>query len=372
MDFEPRVIEKQFETIDELLSAYYDVRVLSKADVPASTQTSNYRNILYGKKLWLQMNVKPNTFTAIPRTPYESSGWRVMPDFASAVSDGVGVVEAGTIPAAQVPVLKILELTPKTMVCNPYAITMAQQRLAGKDDVATWDELMNALAIEFPMRINYSMLAKHETALAGNNYESIDRICCSYSEVSSCSTTTNYGDYAGINRDASGDSWADAYVAHNNNVDRTLTLSLMDTVMTNVMPYWLDYGTEKKVWITGFDVVERMQSLAASQQRFMGWNNYVMTYNGVKTIPGEAIGFGVSQYRGIPVIADMYVQKDTLSRMYLLDTNFVNMAVLVPPSFIEDRSYLARRALTTLATYYMLGELVCTKFRNQGKIRDLL
>jgi hypothetical protein len=188
--------------------------------------------------------------------------------------------------------------------------------------------------------------------------------------------TADDADYLGMDRD-SADSAANAY--RNAYVscaaaNREFRLSHLDSLFTNCMPYWTDNSPDKKVILTNFDTIERMQTLASSQQRFMGWANHVVTYNGVKTVPGEAIGFGVSQYRGVPVVADLYVKQESngIGRAYLLDTNFIKFAVLVPPTFIEDRSYIARGNLTTVATYYMLGELIATKFRVHGKVRDIM
>jgi hypothetical protein len=371
-DFEPRVLNKDFETIDELLSAYYDVRSLQKTgDNPAYMGLANYRNIIYGKKLWLQMNINPNAFTALPRRPYESSGYRLMPDFATTATSGNGVDEPGAIPDAKVPSISVMELSPKTLVNDPYAITMAQQRLAGKDDVATWDELMGALAKEFPMRVNSQLLVDNQTA-TGYNLTSLDKIVSSYAEIQAKSLTANTVDYGGLDRDAAA-SFSDAYVSCAA-ANRPITLDYFDRALTEVFPYWDSLGIDKKCWLTGWDIIERMQTLGQSQQRFAEWQNHQVTFNGVKSVPGTPIGFGVSSFRGIPVIADAYVKKETsgASRVYLLDTNYIHMDILVPPTFIEDRSYMARRALTTLATYYMLGETVCNKFRNQAKIRDLV
>jgi len=36
-----------------------------------------YRNVIYGKLLWKQMNMK-NAFSAIPKTPYTSAGFGVV------------------------------------------------------------------------------------------------------------------------------------------------------------------------------------------------------------------------------------------------------------------------------------------------------
>jgi len=141
------------------------------------------------------------------------------------------------------------------------------------------------------------------------------------------------------------------------------------------MPYWKDNTVEGKVIVTGFDTVGRLQQLHYQYQRFIGYTNYDITYNGIKTCPGDVVGFGVSQFKGIPIVPDLMTTREFngahptgLSRMYVLDTNTIHHAVLIPPTFIQDKTYLARRALVDVATYYMSSEMVCTKPRANAKI----
>jgi hypothetical protein len=369
-----------FETITELVDYYYgnQMQELQKTAGPIMTSSTNYRNILYGRKLWLQMNVMPNAFTAIPREPYETSGWRLVGDIPNAATTTNGVAEIGTIPSVSaIPDITVLEATPKTLVNDPYQISMAQKLLAGKDDVATWDEISNVLGTEFPMRINGQILANVGTAAAGVSLESIDRVCSSHAEwVRLGSAGTNLSDYLGLSRHTAA-SWKDAFVSSAAS-NREFSLNLMDSVLTGVRPYLNGKYIDKKVFLTGYDTQERMMQISQSIQRIgtdpVNWVNHQVTFNGVKTLPGAAVGFGVSKYQNIPVICDPMTTVDTagLSRVYFLDTDFLGLKILKPPTFLQDdANFIARGNLSTVATYYMLGELVCTKFRNQGKIRDI-
>ena len=60
-----------------------------------------------------------------------------------------------------------------------------------------------------------------------------------------------------------------------------------------------------------------------------------------------------------------------VSKIYVLDTNTIHNAILIPPTFIQDKTYLARRSLTDIATYYMAAQTVCTKPRANAKIMNL-
>lgn len=373
-DMDRFLINKQYTTLDELLEWNYGDTQLAKSDVPAYTGTSGYRNRIYGKKMWMQMNIKPNTFTAIPRKPYEQSGYRLVADFATTATTGSGVAEStSTIPDAKVPAITMMNIGPKTLINDPYAFTLVMENMTKSDDVVTLDGVLEILGKEFPMRVNNTMVEKNtaNTASAGYNFESIDRLISGYEEkVAHSGIAAGAVDIFGIDRH-SGATAFDAKVSAAA-ANREFKLSHIDGLFTATMPYWNDYVMDEKVIITGFDTIERMQTLAQSQQRFVGWNNYQVTYNGVKTLPGDAIGFGVSQYRGVPVVADQFIKNDSaLSRLYLIDTSTMQLGMLLPPTFITDRNYLARKALTVLATYFMAGELVCNKFRANGKVMDI-
>jgi len=84
---------------------------------------------------------------------------------------------------------------------------------------------------------------------------------------------------------------------------------------------------------------------------------------------------GVSQFKGIPIVPDVMTTKSMagtgVSKIYGIDTNTVHHAILLPPTFIQDKTYIPRRSLTDVATYYMSSEMVCTKPRANFKIMNL-
>jgi hypothetical protein len=128
---------------------------------------------------------------------------------------------------------------------------------------------------------------------------------------------------------------------------------------------------ENKVIITGYDTLERIQQLIQAQQRFVGTTRVQMTVNGVQTVAGTEAGFDVSSYKGVPIIPDNNVLQDTLSRIYTLDLDNIHVGVLSPIQYLESGDFFANDKIGKEGLYYMHGEIVCTKFKAQGKVRDL-
>ena len=215
--------------------------------------------------------------------------------------------------------------------------------------------------------INKMLLAPVSTA-ASNNVESIDRVCSSLSEDALSATNS---DIYGIDRSDTAYSWADAYVNHNSGTARTFTIDMLDTALTSLR----QAGSNPKVIVTGYDTIERIQQSLQAQQRFMGRELVVPTYGGIKGIPGAEAGFNVATYQGIPIIPSKDVKQDTISRIYILDTDYLAFKVALPTMYFESGmskkdpfgiNYLGDEGL-----FRTMGELICTRFNVQGKIRDL-
>ena len=72
---------------EEMKKAYvFDGSPAAAADntsIIGGTDRGNYRNYIYGKQLWAQMNIRPTAFTAIPRNQYVKSGFRIIKEFAT-------------------------------------------------------------------------------------------------------------------------------------------------------------------------------------------------------------------------------------------------------------------------------------------------
>jgi hypothetical protein len=372
----------------------------------ASTANGNYRNYIYGKQMWAQMNIRPTVFTAIPRNQYVKSGFRIVNDFATPAIVPNAVYEGmSQVPDVKIPKITSLRIDPRVIINDPYSMTLAQQALDGLDDTVNFDAILEILQTEFSMRVNGQMLmANYNTGY--NSADATTNAKVNYGYFTGSSLATIAKPLCTIDNLISGnaeyvtamgspgtdqakaavnlfniDRWTaatslDSYVdCVTNGTKRNLSVDLLDNAVQAVMPYWKDNTMDNKVIITGFDTVGRIQQLHYQFQRFMGYGNYQVTYNGVKTCPGDVVGFGASQFKGIPIIPDVMTSKNLdatgVSKIYVMDTNTIHHAVLIPPTFIQDKTYIARRALTDIATYYMASELVCTKPRANAKIMNL-
>jgi len=134
-------------------------------------------------------------------------------------------------------------------------------------------------------------------------------------------------------------------------------------------------GAQPKVILTGYDTQERIQQALQAQQRFLEKGKVIPTYNGVKGIEGNEAGFNVATYQGIPIICSKDVPQDTLSRIYILDTDYMFFKVALPTMYFESgmssKDPFGINYLGDEGMYRTMGELICTRFNTQGKIRDL-
>jgi len=376
-----------------------------------STTNGNYRNYIYGKQLWAQMNIRPTVFTALPRNQYVKSGFRIIKDFATTAIVPNSVYEPmSQIPDVKVPSIISLRIDPRVIVNDPYSMTLAQQALDGLDDIVNFDAILEVLQTEFSMRVNGQLLMANmnygfdpssvtPATQAKVNYAyftgtdsltwvapegipicTIDNLISGYTEYTNQGYTGTMGaaavDLFNIDRhtEASNlDAFVDCTTA--TGTKRNVSVDLLDNAVQNIMPFWKDNTVDSKVIVTGFDTVGRIQQLHYQFQRFIGYSNFQVTYNGIKTCPGDVVGFGASQFKGIPIVPDLMTTKNMdasgVSKIYVLDTNTLHHAILIPPTFIQDKTYIARRSLTDIATYYMASQMVCTKPRANAKIMNL-
>jgi len=230
------------------------------------------------------------------------------------------------------------------------------------------------MAREFQNRINRGLNTDNDT-LAGTNIESIDRIVGSYSEIAGVGQTAGDLDpwteaVSGIDRDAAATVY-DSYVSHASGVDRYLTLPLINTVIANVRKYWNNpASTENKVFITGETTLARWSELMSAQQIY-DTKVVKFTVNGMQTPGRQEGGYEVAAYKGIPIITDENIQADTIDRIYLLDLDHIGISVAKPTQYLESEDYQALDKFTREGVFYAIGELVATKFKCHGKIRDL-
>ena len=103
------------------------------------------------------------------------------------------------------------------------------------------------------------------TTVAGDNFESVDRVIGSKDEEANCVDAADLDIY-GLDRSAS--TTYDAYVDHNSTVDRDLTLTLIDTLIQNVRDKLDTPQLSNHVFLTGNDTYRVWNQLLAPKQRF--------------------------------------------------------------------------------------------------------
>ena len=179
---------------------------------------------------------------------------------------------------------------------------------------------------------------------------------------------------SGTPRDSGGFAAA-ASVSGNSGVARSLSLNLIDTAIQKIR----EKGGEPKLIVCGHDQYWNLERLLQSQQRYMGQEEYTVGVGNEKTFPGTKTGLILATYAGIPIMPDADVTLGALaaagaatgSNMYVLDTDFLEIAVAQPTQYIENRDYFAADALVVRGMLYTLAEFRAYRFDVQAKITDL-
>ncbi len=350
---------------------------LRKVDDPLLTTTTGAYNAIYGAFAWEQMNLEANAFGALDKVPWTQSGWRVLTDAGK--TSGGGVAENAAIPETTKPTVAILSTKPKT-IATGFNVSALEQELglAGGDDM--FDDPI-AFLRDYTQREHINLVNRHllenVTTLAGDNVESIDRAISSNDEVSNCGDVdAGDSDIYGLDRDGGAD-WHDAYVNHNSNVDRTLSLAMIDTMFEQT----LKYGSpqDRKFILTGYDTLDRIKQLNDPQLRYTpGVTPKVRgSVNGIQSLEeGFEIGYPVTMYRGIPIIPSDNVVKDTISRIYLINAEHLKVKTLLPTQYFQtglttDGNPFGINAIADEGLFVTMAEMIVTRFNSQAKVRDL-
>ena len=168
---------------------------------------------------------------------------------------------------------------------------------------------------------------------------------------------------------------AGAYVSYNAGVGRDLTLPLVDTCIQKIR----EAGGEPKLIVTGLDQYDKFNQLLQAQQRFVDVTDYIVGVGDERTYPGTRAGFQLATYRGIPILPDPDTPKSGTtadaalgSNFYVLDTDYLELAVMFPTQYIENRDYLAANALVIRGLFITMIELRALRPDVHAKIADLL
>jgi len=372
-----------FDTWDSMMESYYGFDPMNdmsnKADAPYVMGTTGVRNVLYGPWLTAIIVTAANALGAQRDAPWKKSGYRLATAMEFGSTPGEGQTEGGAIPYSVMDTIDTLAIPPKTLA-NVIEMSTAEMAMEGKDDVLKWAELVDFRRKVILNSVDQSILAYAGAATAGNNLESIDRIISSYDEIANAGeggTASNWN-YEGKSRTGAASAY-DAYVKHFSGSTATFALSYLDALMQNCIPFWDDGSVENKCWITGPDTLARMQQLIMLQFRGqMNLEPVQYTVNGAKTLPGQKSFTMVSMYDNIPAIMDKFVDKhyttgaSGISKVYLEDQNYVELAVGQPWQYQESMEYLATGKLGKRGIFHFVGEMTAFNFGCHGKLQAII
>ena len=371
-----------FDNWNEMYEAYFGVDPTSifanKVEAPYLTTTTGIRNIIYGAWLTTIFVTTHNALGAMRDAPWRKSGYRTItsPYFASAPGDGVA--QGGAVPSSTQDGLDTLEINPKTL-SNVLDISTAELAMEGRDDVAKWAELVDARRKIMMMGWDKSFLtyAPIASGLTNINMETIDRMIASYDQYVNSGESPVSGSltYAGKTR-ASAATYYDAYVKHFSGTKTTLALKHLDDMVANCQPYWDDGSFENKHWLTGVDTSVRIQQLHMVQFRGrLDSAPATYTVGGVKTLPGTPGLVLVNMYDNMPIVPDPFVDNHYtssltgLSKVYLVDDNYVEVAIGQPLEYQESKEYLATGYLAKRGIFHAVLENAMWKFGCMGKLQ---
>ena len=379
-------------TIAELEKRYYGQFAgeefsldITKQDDPLLTSTPGAFDSLFGNAVWLQSNRQVNTYGALPKTVYEKDGWRVNVKQPSTYRDG-GTAENANIGDTEKGDYQKLSHTLKVHE-NSFEFTL-QQEIRQKSNEGVEKEQIRADTASIHMkRMNQALLldVSAQAAAATGDYagsdtlETIDRVISSDSEEDVFGGTHNgYFDIFGADRD-SGTTF-DSYVDHNSGTDRALTERMVNMLVQTLG----SNGALPNFFITGYDTENAWIELFTTRVEYNVFNKAKMSgsVGGIKTMEGHEFGHTVMMFRGLPIIQDNDVTKDTISRIYALNVDSENgkpnlsLDIGMPTTY-KEKAYTDKDGVfvndkfNTRGLFATAGEIKCHRLDLQGKIRDL-
>jgi len=377
MELEKKVYGEQF---------YGSNRLIRKLDEEVTTgygagyAARGWLEVAYGRKCWTCLNYEANVFALLPKEPWDRTGYRIETAEAGDYASG-GVKEKGLLPDTEAPEWQEIQCRPKT-VMHGFDLSELAEFISktGDDALDILPVLRTALGNAHRHHINEQLTCNVTNIVpAATGFESIDRVVSSFSEVTLCGdVNAGDSDICNIDRDAAASACFDAYVDHNSNVDRDLTLALIDTCLQNV---WQN-GGDTNVLVTGYDTLFHWAQLLEAERRFMEVARVIPTFGGVRgPYGGVEGGFFVSTYMGKPILPTQDCVRDTISRIYFLDTAdadqpgpVLGFATAKPTRYMETgfgKEMIYTNILGMEGWYETIGELRCHVFNRQAKLRDL-
>lgn len=367
--FEETFKSMGIETIDQLVEAAYgvhsnDILSVMKLDAPLLTNTAGTFNDIYGAEVWNQLNEGVTAWKILGTKVYQRAGFRIK-IARGVVLGGSGIAETGNLPDTVKPTYDELTLTLKLIVDMYSGSLLKELRAkAGNDDLSL-DQVRADIGEEHVKGINKMILEDVDT-LAGDNLESIDRVCASQAEAAAMLSAATDANIYGFDRSAS--TLFDAYVDYSSAGDRVLT---PDMIRDAVRTIQRNSNEQPNVILTGYDTQSVIDRLFDTQARYTNERIAVSVAGGIQTGAGTDTMLIASKVMGIPIVVDDLVVTDTISRIYFLNTKYIWKEIAMPTKNLETSDYILLNKAETRGGFITAGELKCVKASAQGKIRDL-
>ena len=167
---------------------------------------------------------------------------------------------------------------------------------------------------------------------------------------------------------------AAAAVLDNNGTERDLTLDLLDNAIRSSRAR----GGEPKLIVLDYTQWDKLNALLLANQRYVDYQDYTVGVGDETTYPGTQAGFQLVTYKGIPVLPDADVRAgvnaddtDQGGRVYVLDTDFLEIAIMYPTQYLENRDYFAANAMVIRGLFFTMAEMRALRFDVHSKIADL-
>lgn len=418
----PASLQLGFRTLDDLMKYYYGGvnDEFNKASGGFTTDTQGVYNPIYGAIAWANFNLEANVWSAIPKAPWNMSGWRIFTSKGDSIADkGTnnnttegGTVEGGLIADSVRPIVEEVFTKPKTMQ-YPFEVSEVMENLVrySRDDLFGSLNQQRVLAADQAKELYNRTLTKLPVALSNAddltsrlNFESLERIISSTLEFSqnAPTATSAYNPWRGtadIDRSNSANTKYDSTVRSPTGSLATADV-ITDPFITKFLAAMKDAsGKIATYFIGGNDSYSELQQVFNNGYRIVSEGEvrgeFSAGVNGVQTYNGTNVGLHISMIYDLPLIQSKDMPTSTnsagtaigdTSNIYVLNTRadrnspmfpMLSMRVAKPILYYEASSRQSgypfiNGAFKDRALYETMQDTVCLNFKAQGKMMNLL
>jgi hypothetical protein len=358
-------VSGQLQLLPEGKMAIVDpMTTMTKTDSPLTNADTGAFNAIFGAAAVLQYAQRAALYNALPQNAWPSSGFRA--SSSEGISSGVGIAQSSDRPDSLEPTYNEIPITPKEIaVTTELSDVLVIQ--GETDDAITFSVNKEVMQSNFMDAWDADMLQDGDT-LAGNNFESIDRITASDTTASNLGWTGGDEDLYSQNRSSA--TWFVGNSYDDSGSDRYLTRSLLDNALHTTEQYWTDPSDKSKAfWLTDHTTMTSWEALEEAKQ-FLTTDRAQFGVGGINTQAGQDAGVTLAKYKGIPIVQDKNVQTDTIGRIYLLNTDYVGLSFGRPLEFLtNDNPFVV--GFNMMGLWHAIGEIRATKPIATASIRDL-